>query len=469
MERLTRIGSLTPKASVQVKESRLGIGFEKLDRGVFDPNKAYDKVAALGVKWVRIQSGWARTETQKGVYDFAWLDEVIENLVLRGLRPWICLCYGNALYTPRAAAVFGAVGCPPIDTAEERQAWLNYVTALVRRYKDRVTHYEIWNEPDGIWCWKTGVNAMELGVFSRDTALAIHAEYPQAEVIGGVICMRDLSYINTALATGMGAAVDALSFHEYTHDEQKVLGRVSSLAALGRHYNPKMRVIQGESGSQSRSDGCGALRGGAWTPPKQAKQLLRHTVADLMTEVEFTSYFSCMDMIEALNGSVDNKASYLDYGYFGVLAADFDENGVSTGAYTPKPSYYALQNLCALFSERFTRAELPILSAPQHSDRIFADDFDGLTLCAQGFRRENGACAYAYWNPVNLMTETFSSTITLQAACLPAPIRLIDPMNGAVYALPEAMIEQQGNGCVLLKHLPILDYPLLVTFGDFAV
>lgn len=71
MDRLTKIGSVKPVHSTQVKESTLGLGFEKLDRAVFDPEKAYDKVAALGVKWIRIQSGWARTEKKPGVYDFA--------------------------------------------------------------------------------------------------------------------------------------------------------------------------------------------------------------------------------------------------------------------------------------------------------------------------------------------------------------------------------------------------------------
>ena len=71
LEQLKEIGRVTPKASVDIKKSKMGIGFEKLDRNVFDPEKAYDKLAKVGVKWVRIQSGWQRTEREKGVYDFA--------------------------------------------------------------------------------------------------------------------------------------------------------------------------------------------------------------------------------------------------------------------------------------------------------------------------------------------------------------------------------------------------------------
>ena len=57
MERLIKDGRLEYKSSKDIAFSRLGIGFEKLDRGVFDPNKAYDKVASIGVKRIRIQSG----------------------------------------------------------------------------------------------------------------------------------------------------------------------------------------------------------------------------------------------------------------------------------------------------------------------------------------------------------------------------------------------------------------------------
>lgn len=92
MERLIKIGTLKPKKSSDVKFSPLGVGFEKLDRDAFDPEKAYDKIADLGVKWVRLQSGWAKTERQKGVYDFEWLDKIVDNLISRGLRPWVCLC-----------------------------------------------------------------------------------------------------------------------------------------------------------------------------------------------------------------------------------------------------------------------------------------------------------------------------------------------------------------------------------------
>lgn len=87
MDYLKSVGTVKAVSSDQVGQSPIGLGFEKLDRGVFDPEKAYDKVAQLGVKWIRIQSGWARTETEKGVYHWEWIDSIIDNLLRRGLQP----------------------------------------------------------------------------------------------------------------------------------------------------------------------------------------------------------------------------------------------------------------------------------------------------------------------------------------------------------------------------------------------
>jgi polysaccharide biosynthesis protein PslG len=467
MERLIITGRVVPKAAGEIKKSRIGIGFEKLDRNVFDPEKAYDSVAALGVKFVRIQSGWQRTEKEKGVYDFAWIDSIVDNLISRGLTPWICLCYGNKLYTEAAGKVFGAVGCPPIFTQEERMAWCDYVTMAAAHFAGRVIYYEVWNEPDGIHCWKHGVSAGEYAAFCIDTAKAVHAGDPSAKVIGGATCSINLPYTADLLRAGIAEYIDAFSFHRYQVSETDAARDIKALRALLDRYAPWIGIIQGESGGQSSSRGAGALHGGAWSNEKQAKHLLRQRMTDLSSTVIFTSHFTTVDMIEALNGVVTDKQSYQDYGYFGVISADFDEDGFSTGEYSPKPAYFALQTLCALFAEDLWAADLPIKRCVLSSPRIFGNDFNGDTLQMAGFEK-NGMKAFAYWNASDLMTTDFESTVSFEAAYLDGDIRLIDLMNGIVYCLPVGMVEKRGAGCLLLRNLPVRDYPLLLTFGSFA-
>lgn len=464
---LRKIGDVPAVNSLDVKESPIGIGFEKLDRNVFDPEKAYDKVAAIGVKWIRIQSGWARTEQTKGVYSFEWLDTIIDNLLARGLRPWMCLCYGNGLYDEKAAKVYGAVGCPPIHTTEQKNAWSNYVAAVTERYRGKVDWFEIWNEPDGSWCWKHGPSGTEYGNFVQDTAKAIKTGNPEAKIIGGSCCLKDFEWMNEVFRTGAVKVMDAFSFHNYTIDEQESFKTVAGIKELCRLYNPKMEVIQGETGTQSRSDGAGALRGGAWNPKRQAKSLLRTTMTDLMLQVKFTSYFSCMDMIEALNGDVNEKETWQDYGYFGVLAADFDENGFSTGEYSPKPSYRTLQVIASIFREKFSVEQLPIRFYELHSDRIFGKDDPGKEITCCGFRKPNGSAGFVYWHSTNMLKYTYESTISLGAVMLPGKVQLIDLLDGSIYELGEKQLIDNQCGFRLFRNIPVFDYPLLLTFGDF--
>ncbi len=474
MERLIPIGKIKTKSASEIPFSRVGIGFEKLDRGVFDPNKAYDKVAALGVKWVRLQSGWARCETEKGKYDFGWLDQIVDNFIARSMQPWLNLSYGNPLYTEFAKKSFGSVGCPPINSEEAMNAWLAFVKAIVRHFEGRVTYYEIWNEPDCLYSWKHEGEAAprpdgtEYGIFCRETAKAIHEVSATAKAMGFGLgnLNKNLNFVSDALAQGPLPHLDAISFHSYTVDDFNRSQRIEDLRSLCRLYGKEVDIIQGETGGQSRSDGAGALHGFAWTPERQVKHLLRYMTVDFAANVVFSSHFTTVDMIEALRGVVGNKASYLDYGYFGVLGADFDEDGISTGDYTPKPAYYALQNMAAIFGGEWTPANLPVFRRCLPSRRVNGDDCTDPTILSYGFCRPDGSGLFAYWNAVPLLTHTYDGTVSFFLPSVEG-LTLVDPATGTVYQIPETMIEKKPGG-YLLKNLPITDAPLMLMFGNFV-
>lgn len=465
MERLKKIGSVKAVSASEVKCSRFGIGFEKLDRGAFDPDRAYDKVAALGIKWARIQSGWERTEQVKGVYDFSWLDPIVDNLLKRGLIPWMNVSYGNPLYTEKAKEVFGSVGCPPVATPEELQAWVNYVKALVKHFSGRIEYFEIWNEPDGKSCWKIERSGKVYGEMLIASAKAAKEVCPDIKIVGGVMNRPDIAWVADLFATGAGKYIDAFSYHNYKANEFNHASFIKSVRILGRAQNPALELIQGEGGTHSRSGGKGALKAGAWSPVKQAKYMMRHFMADFQLDVKFSSWFSSIDMMEALNGVRGQVGTWKDYGYFGVIQADFDENGKATGDYSEKPSYRTLQVLASLFKEEFSVEDLPVMPVSQQSPRLFADDTLPQEISATGFRRPDGSAAYAYWKSTDLMTTTFDGTASFQIA-IPCKPRLIDLMDGTIYDLPEDMFVDNGNS-IMLNNIPLRDYPLLLTFGDF--
>lgn len=386
-----------------------------------------------------------------------------------GVEPWLCLCYGNGLYTKSAQAVFGAVGCPPINTKEEKEAWSSYVKATATHFKGRIRYYEVWNEPDGKWCWKHGPNPHELGNFIIDTAKACKEADNECKVIGFATCMADKDYLEKAAQTGCLDYIDAVSYHAYATGEDGFKHNFDVYKSFLESKGKSIPIIQGESGTQSRPDGAGALKGGAWTPLKQSKFLLRHLLCDINNQVEIASYFSCMDMIEALNGTVGDVSSYLDYGYFGVIGADFDENGRSTGEYTPKMSYYALQNLCSVFCEDYAITDIQAESLINRSKPILADDYDFDKTYHFGVRKPNGSSALVYWIAKDILTETVETTVSLRIKKedVPGEVRIADLLTGDIYSMPENILSADDDGYLYFKNLPATDSPMIITFGDF--
>ena len=467
MEQLKKIGKVEPKKSTDIKTSRIGIGFEKLDRDLFDPEKAYPFFENLGVKKVRLQSGWQRTEKEKGVYDFAWLDSIVDKMIELGIEPWLCLCYGNKLYTEEAGKHFGAVGCPPIKTEEERNAWDAYVIETVKHFKGRISLYEVWNEPDGQWCWKHGPNAKECADFTIATAKACKKADPDCRV-AGLVLATDAEYADEFFKTAAVNYLDAITYHSYNREEAAWIRKFNVIKTLLEKLNrTDIAIIQGEGGTQSRSDGCGALAKGGWTEAIQAKYLLRHLIIDIALGNEFTSYFSSMDMAEALNGTVGDTASIKDFGYFGVIGAEFDENARATGNYFAKPSYYALQTLCSVLAEEYEMSEVEIHSIKTHSERMMTDAYDFDNAEHYVFRRDDGSTAIFYWKRTDLLTETYNgeTSFEIKADNLKGKVSLVDLLDGSIYDC-EGHYEEE-NGTYTFKNVPLTDSALLITIGDF--
>ena len=96
---LEYIGDMPFRTSREVKASRLGVGLEVLDhREAYDFDQTLKFIRNSGVKWARLQTGWQRAEKIPGVYDFKWLDHIVDSLLEAGIAPWMSLSFGNGLY-----------------------------------------------------------------------------------------------------------------------------------------------------------------------------------------------------------------------------------------------------------------------------------------------------------------------------------------------------------------------------------
>ncbi len=465
-----KIGDVLYKSSAEIKNSRIGLGLEKLDRDLYDPTPCYDKIAELGVKWIRIQSGWCRTEKTKGSYDFSWLDIIVDNLLKRGLTPWMCLCYGNGLYTPDANNKYGAVGRPPIKTETERLAWDNYIKACVAHYKGRVNYYEVWNEPDGNFCWRTGVSAKEYSEFAERTAKAAKSVDQNAKIIAGAFHAEQV-FINDVLKSGCADFIDYVSYHRYKYmPDNGVCKFVDNTKAIIKLYSDKIGLIQGETGTQSQYSPNGALPRSNWTERKQTKYLLRKIMIDLATDIFFTSYFTAVDIYENIHTDTGEKTKSM-YGFFGLLGENFDESGTPLGTYFEKESYRAFKTLCAVMSGNVKKVDLPMYFTSSYSsfvgreDERGQDDFGG--IYSFGFEKESGAKALVYWKGSEILTSDFESTVSFNAFGLNNDVKMIDLYDGSVYEIGNDILKKD-DGKLFFEHIAVKDYPLMITFGDFV-
>ena len=139
------VGQITPKHARDIQASPWSVGGETLDRDFADYDAYKKYLGPLGVKMIRLQTGWAKTEQQPGVYDFRWLDAIVDDAVSQGVKPWLQLSYGNPIYPGGGEPALGG----GIPTSEEAlAAWDRWVTLMVARYRDRTDVWEVWNESD---------------------------------------------------------------------------------------------------------------------------------------------------------------------------------------------------------------------------------------------------------------------------------------------------------------------------------
>jgi polysaccharide biosynthesis protein PslG len=456
---LTDYGRLRSLRSDQIGGSAIGIGFECLDRYLFDPERTYDKLAAAGVKWARCQTGWCRCETEKGKYDFRWLDEIVDNLLRRGIQPWFNVGYGNRIYMPDA---FGeaAVGSVPLYYGEETvQAWKAYVRELARRFRARVRHWEIWNEPEIPPFWRPSQpDPLEYARLIRLTAPVIRTEQGDAR-IGGCSSGVVTNYTVRLFGTGIAKELDFYSVHTYRIQPEKDYAReIAALRRLlARSGGAHVSIWQGEAGYASHFPIPHWLHPYVYdSQTNQAKWLLRRYAVDLAAGLEVSSYFQAVDMTarpyETATGTNKDPARH------GILHG---------GTYEPKESYHALRHLTALFDRDTVPADL--FSSVDFSTRIPWDArvsrLADVAACSAGFLR-GGWPLYLYHVPEDVQLG-YPGLNQIEFVCIDDAERsienpvLVDPLRGRVFGIRE--FDRDAGTRVRFRKLPITDYPLILT------
>ena len=247
----------------------------------------------LGIKKARIQSGWAKTEKSPRPIRLAVARrDHFGTWSTRGVKPWVCLSYGNPVYPDGGGTGLGG-GIPM--SPEALEGWDRFVAAIVDRYKNQVNEWEVWNEP-GL----RGVNPVEVyGNLLIRTAKVIRKHQPNGRVIGFAMAGVKHSWVDSVLKYVQSEdkldLIDVLSYHPYSYNPDSSYEGVEKLRELVGSYSKDIQLFQGENGAPSRRGSFGALAKYDWTEQSQAKWALRRLLGDLGHDIP-SSYFSICDM-----------------------------------------------------------------------------------------------------------------------------------------------------------------------------
>jgi hypothetical protein len=450
---LSFIGQLKTPQTLHISDNNWTIGCEVLDRDYAHYNNYKDYLDTLGCKTARLQGGWAKTENQKGVYDFAWLDEIIHDLTNKRIRPWVQLSYGNPIY-PRGGGSSLGGGLP--EGEESIVAWDKWVASMVKRYQHKVDYWEIWNEPN----FKGEIPPYTYAAFYVRTAQTIRDIQPHAQISALSLSGLGIDYAKAFFhyldSLNMVHLVDEVTFHPYHKQPELASRRTEELAEVVRSFSSKIRLKQGENGAPSRPYTSGALGKLDWNEHRQAKWFLRRMMSDLGTDMA-SSVFTIIDF------QYPTHEHLIGWNTKGLLKADTSIGSVAA----VKPAYHAVQHIASVFDDKLVRIPEFVYSI----DSSMADTNQRPLL-----RADNFFSLFAYEDTTNkkslivfwiggLGADTDADTITiglnLPNINIDQPV-MVDLLSGNIYEMNKKSYKKTKQGLTFTS-IKISDSPVLIT------
>ena len=474
-----RIGRTPVRHSRDIAESPVGIGFETLDRKTFDPSWTYRWLGEAGVKWARCQTGWIRCEKEPGVYDFKWLDDVVDGLAAEGIATWFSLSFGNPLYTPNedfanriakakaegtmaAGWARGYVGEAACYHGEKAMAgWCAYVRAIAAHFKGRVKVWEVWNEPEWFFRDKGQVannvhgvskSARDFAAFVRVTAEAVRSEIPDAKISFN-LAELSCGWLVALANAGIGETVDIFNYHGYeTYPEAGLNSMFGQIRALmKRPDGTPLEIWQGESGRATDRSNNGVTLPSRYS---QARFIARRIVSDISHGAKVSSIFTVTDFLRYYGDGRDQ--------YYGVLDGKTRK---------PKHGWHTLQCLGWL-CDGLVHDPGIFAYFDTEKPKEFADRIPYASVRTAAFRRK-GVPVLAVWQPQHVelnerpLKGRLEFVIGENVGVLANPV-LIDPVRCEVFDVAtlvngtdHAKANRRGIECA--APFFALDYPLFLT------
>ena len=436
-----QLGTIKPKSVHEVDSSPWSLGCETLCRDFIDYNLYKEYLAPLGIKLIRLQGGWAKTEQEKGVLNFKWLDDIIDDALVRGMEIRLETSYGNPIYEGGGGSTLGQK-FPASESA--LAAWDRWVEAMATRYKDKVKIWTMWNEPDH----SNANTPTDIAEFNIRTAEIIKRIIPDARIGAISLARNQTKFMEECLTPiaekGKLDLFEWVVYHGYLPNPDQSYETVEKHKEMLAHVAPQLKLWQGENGCPSERQAFYALNRIAWSELTQCKWNTRRMLGDFGHDVDISSVFTICDY-DRPDREINRK---------GLLKIN-DKTSLAK----VKMAYYAVQNVVSVFDGTLKRQK-------DYSCTISGET----TVTWFAYRNPKGQDILVFWDGTRQPKDdnkTFPVNITVRNGGFKAPV-WVDVITGRIYEIPDT-VKKLESGRMTLTDIPAYDSPVFITDRDVVL
>ncbi len=319
--------------------------------------EACDEMIAAGVKWVRLSPEWGSLQPSAGTLPetadpdrLAKLDYVVNTFHDHGVNVLLVLAFSTEWCSSAPAGTTSGVRFYPPSDPIGLSYWENYVEFLADRYEGKVTHWEVWNEPDHHSFLRVSGSQTRVDEYYKllsRAAVKLHAADPANKVLMGGLVQPvtptpgfQEDFLDELLAAGGGAYIDIINYHSYGTIATQLTKYQLVVDALAAHGQLDKKIWITETGYSTS--------GTASLEPMKADRVMRHWLAQMgLNNVERTFWY--------VDRNVENYTPF--EANFGLR--DFDR--------TPLKAWYAYQALDGATVDFRLQTEFPALAESQRT------------------------------------------------------------------------------------------------------
>nr|WP_296778779.1 cellulase family glycosylhydrolase [Rhodococcus sp. (in: high G+C Gram-positive bacteria)] len=339
----TETSSITAPSPVSPAQTRehwdsvtLGTNVASIDMPGADAERDIAGAASARFEAVRLPVEWSEIEPSAGQLDWSALDSEVNAATSHGLAILGVLTWAPTwAVPPQYALTAHPAPANPADFAQ-------FASAAAERYRDRITAWEIWNEPNVAASFGPSADPLRYCAMLTDASRAIRVAAPAALVIAGptspaVDSANDLSpatFVDALYqcdaATFDAPTFDAIAMHPYSTPD--LLSEPSAAWASANEI-ARVRAVMDRRGDSAKKIwfsefGAPTSAGGPGVDEQRQAQILVDGITALR-QLDYAGPIFVFDYRDSMTGS-----DIPDYNY-GLVRSD----------YSPKPALAAVENL----------------------------------------------------------------------------------------------------------------------------